>query len=52
MHAPLRRRLRLARRWAAYLLAVVLVLSTWIGMAVSALFLRWLMRHAEPAGGE
>lgn len=26
MHAPLRRRLRLARRWAAYLLAVVLVL--------------------------
>jgi len=33
-------------------LAVVLVLSTWIGMAVSALFLRWLMRHAEPAGGE
>ena len=33
-------------------LAVVLVLSTWIGMAVSALFLRWLMRHAEPASGE
>lgn len=29
-------------------LAVVLVLSTWIGMAVSVLFLRWLMRRAQP----
>lgn len=33
-------------------LAVVLVLSTWIGMAVSALFLRWLMRRATPTSGE
>ena len=33
-------------------LAVVLVLSTWIGMAVSALFLRWLMRRAKPTAGE
>ena len=33
-------------------LAVVLVLSTWIGMAVSALFLRWLMRHAKLTDGE
>lgn len=33
-------------------LAVVLVLSTWIGMAISALVLRWLMRRAALAGGE
>lgn len=33
-------------------LAVVLVLSTWIGMAVSALFLRWLMRRATATSGE
>ena len=33
-------------------LAVVLVLSTWIGMAVSALFLHWLMRRAKLTDGE
>ena len=29
-------------------LAVTLVLSTWIGLAVTALVLRWLWRHGEP----
>ena len=33
-------------------LAVVLVLSTWIGMAVSALLLRWLMRRATSVSGQ
>ena len=46
MHAPLRRRLRLARRWAAYLLAVVLVLMALVlGAASQALPLA--ERHPE-----
>ena len=33
-------------------LVVVLVVSTWVGMAVSALVLRWLMRGQEQAPAE
>lgn len=46
MHTPLRRRLRLARRWAAYLLAVVLVLMA-LALGAASQVLPLAERHPD-----
>ena len=46
MHTPLRRRLRLARRWAAYLLAMALVLVALVLGAASQV-LPLVERHPD-----
>jgi putative effector of murein hydrolase LrgA (UPF0299 family) len=42
--------LLVALRWPAVQLLVVIVASTWIGLAVTALVLRRLMRHTPTPG--